>query len=214
MRAVRFRVVASRGDFAQRRRLSNRTPAAAMEFLRTASRWNRLICRTAQPSRSATWNLFFPRTMKLSETPPPAAAPKEDPLAAVAGFKNAHEKVLAEIGKVIVGQREVLNQMLVALFARGHCLLIGVPGLAKTLMVRTLGSAIDLGFQPHPVHARPHAGGHHRHGHSRRRSRHRQTRVPFSSRADFHATCCSPTKSTARRPRRRPRCSKPCRNIA
>jgi len=78
------------------------------------------------------------------ETGPPAAAPKEEPLAAVAGFKSAHEKVLAEIGKVIVGQREVLNQMLVALFARGHCLLIGVPGLAKTLMVRTLGRAVDL----------------------------------------------------------------------
>jgi len=77
-------------------------------------------------------------------TPPPEAASKDDPLAAVAGFKIAHEKVLGEIGKVIVGQRDVLNQMLVALFARGHCLLIGVPGLAKTLMVRTLGRAIDL----------------------------------------------------------------------
>jgi MoxR-like ATPase len=82
---------------------------------------------------------------EVFETPPPAAAAKEDPLAAIAGFKNAHEKVLAEIGKVVIGQRAVLNQMLVALFARGHCLLIGVPGLAKTLMVRTLGSAIDLG---------------------------------------------------------------------
>ncbi len=82
---------------------------------------------------------------EVVETPPPAATPKEDPLAAIAGFKNAHEKVLAEIGKVVIGQREVLNQMLVALFARGHCLLIGVPGLAKTLMVRTLGSAIELG---------------------------------------------------------------------
>jgi MoxR-like ATPase len=52
--------------------------------------------------------------------------------------------VLAEVGKVIIGQRETLNQMLVALFARGHCLLIGVPGLAKTLMVKTLGNAVDL----------------------------------------------------------------------
>jgi len=81
---------------------------------------------------------------EVVETPPAAAAPKEDPLAAVGDFKNAHEKVLNEIGRVIVGQREVLNQMLVALFARGHCLLIGVPGLAKTLMVRTLGRVIDL----------------------------------------------------------------------
>ncbi len=76
---------------------------------------------------------------------PPAGAPKDDSLAAIVGFKAAHEKVLAEIGKVVIGQREVVNQMLVALFARGHCLLIGVPGLAKTLMVRTLGSAVDLG---------------------------------------------------------------------
>ncbi len=88
---------------------------------------------------------IFSARDEVVETSPPVAAPKEDPLAAIAGFKNAHEKVLAEIGKVVIGQREVLNQMLVALFARGHCLLIGVPGLAKTLMVRTLGSAIDLG---------------------------------------------------------------------
>jgi len=81
---------------------------------------------------------------EVAETAPAPAATKEDPLAAIAGFKSAHEKVLGEIGKVVIGQREVLNQMLVALFARGHCLLIGVPGLAKTLMVRTLGRAINL----------------------------------------------------------------------
>ncbi len=74
----------------------------------------------------------------------PAAAPKEEVSPDIASLKNAHDKILAEIGKVIVGQREVLNQMLVALFARGHCLLIGVPGLAKTLMVKTLGEAVDL----------------------------------------------------------------------
>jgi MoxR-like ATPase len=62
----------------------------------------------------------------------------------IAQFKEARDRVLAEIGKVIIGQQEVLNQVLVALFARGHCLLIGVPGLAKTLMVRTLGRAVDL----------------------------------------------------------------------
>ncbi|HTV42412.1 MAG TPA: AAA family ATPase [Candidatus Sulfotelmatobacter sp.] len=76
--------------------------------------------------------------------PPPAAAPEPDPLAEIAAFKSAHDKILAEIGKVIVGQRTALKQMLVALFARGHCLLIGVPGLAKTLMVKTMGNAVDL----------------------------------------------------------------------
>jgi MoxR-like ATPase len=85
--------------------------------------------------------IFFAQD-ESAKTPPAAAS--NDPLAAVAGFKDAHEKVLNEIGKVVVGQRDVLNQILVALFARGHCLLIGVPGLAKTLMVRTLGRAVDL----------------------------------------------------------------------
>ena len=74
-----------------------------------------------------------------AETPSPAQSD-----AVIAHFKEARERVLGEMGKVIVGQHEVLNQMLVALFARGHCLLIGVPGLAKTLMVRTLGNAVDL----------------------------------------------------------------------
>jgi MoxR-like ATPase len=73
--------------------------------------------------------------------PPPSPPPSEE---VIARFEKARERVLGEIGKVIIGQREVLNQMLVALFARGHCLLIGVPGLAKTLMVRTLGAAVDL----------------------------------------------------------------------
>jgi MoxR-like ATPase len=53
----------------------------------------------------------------------------------------------AEIGKVIVGQREVVDHLLVVLLAAGHCLLEGVPGLAKTLMVRTLARALDLSFK-------------------------------------------------------------------
>ncbi|MGA2750144.1 MAG: AAA family ATPase [Verrucomicrobiota bacterium] len=73
---------------------------------------------------------------------PVAAAPA--PEAVIARFKDARERVLEEIGKTIIGQREVLNQILVAMFARGHCLLIGVPGLAKTLMVKTLGQAVNL----------------------------------------------------------------------
>ena len=52
-----------------------------------------------------------------------------------------------ELGKVIVGQRETLESLTVALLAGGHCLLEGVPGLAKTLMVRTLADAIQLSFQ-------------------------------------------------------------------
>ena len=54
--------------------------------------------------------------------------------------------VRKEIGKVIVGQRQVVDQLLISLFARGHCLLVGVPGLAKTLLIRTLASSLDLSF--------------------------------------------------------------------
>src|SRR5262245_3756544 len=53
----------------------------------------------------------------------------------------------AEVGKVIVGQRETVEHLLVGLLAGGHCLLEGVPGLAKTLMVRTLGDALHLSFK-------------------------------------------------------------------
>ncbi len=56
-------------------------------------------------------------------------------------------RLQAEIAKVIVGQRDTIEEMLVAFLAGGHCLLEGVPGLAKTLMVRTLSQAVDLSFQ-------------------------------------------------------------------
>jgi len=55
-------------------------------------------------------------------------------------------KIRTEIGKVIVGQEATIEQLLIALFARGHCLLIGVPGLAKTLLIKTLGEIMDLRF--------------------------------------------------------------------
>ncbi len=59
---------------------------------------------------------------------------------------EVHKALKAEIGKVIVGQEAVIDQVLVALLARGHCLLLGVPGLAKTMLVRSLGEVLDLGF--------------------------------------------------------------------
>ncbi len=60
---------------------------------------------------------------------------------------RAHRKLTQEIGKRIVGQTEVIDQLLIAVLARGHCLLEGVPGLAKTLMVRSLAEAIELSFR-------------------------------------------------------------------
>jgi MoxR-like ATPase len=52
----------------------------------------------------------------------------------------------AEIGKVIIGQQEIIHQLTIALLSRGHCLLVGVPGLAKTLLIKTLADVLDLKF--------------------------------------------------------------------
>jgi MoxR-like ATPase len=65
---------------------------------------------------------------------------------AVERLQEAHSKIHQEISKVIVGQRSVIDQMIVCLLARGHSLLIGVPGLAKTLMISTLSRLLDLSF--------------------------------------------------------------------
>ncbi len=61
-------------------------------------------------------------------------------------LSEAYRSIADEVAKRIVGQREVVEQLLIALFARGHCLLVGVPGLAKTLMIRTLADALSLEF--------------------------------------------------------------------
>ncbi len=65
---------------------------------------------------------------------------------AVAALATSYRQITQELGKVIVGQQAVIEQLLIAIFARGHCLLVGVPGLAKTLMIRTLASALSLKF--------------------------------------------------------------------
>jgi MoxR-like ATPase len=74
----------------------------------------------------------------------PSIALPDDDTEAVAYVRAAREKILAEMSKVVIGQKEVIDQILVAMFSRGHCLMVGVPGLAKTLMVRTLGQATDM----------------------------------------------------------------------
>jgi len=69
-----------------------------------------------------------------------------DALEAVESLAQAKDTVLDEVGKVIIGQKEVLDQILTAFFARGHCLLMGVPGLAKTMMVHSLAQTMLLKF--------------------------------------------------------------------
>src|SRR5262249_52825425 len=70
----------------------------------------------------------------------------EGDLASIERLREGSRKILEECGKVIIGQQAVLEQLLIALFAQGHCLLVGVPGLAKTLMIRTLADSMNLSF--------------------------------------------------------------------
>src|SRR5213080_4906247 len=67
--------------------------------------------------------------------------------AMVRDLASAYEQMTEQIGKVIVGQNEVVEQLLMALFSRGHCLLVGVPGLAKTLLVSTVSKILHLSFK-------------------------------------------------------------------
>src|SRR5213593_221682 len=66
--------------------------------------------------------------------------------AQIQNFRNAHAILRAEIAKVVVGQNEIVESTVIALFAGGHVLLEGVPGLGKTLLVRTLSEVLDLSF--------------------------------------------------------------------
>jgi MoxR-like ATPase len=75
----------------------------------------------------------------------PAGDPHRD-LAAVREMAEARRAIVAEIGKRIVGQEAVIDHLLIALFARGHCLFVGVPGLAKTLLIQTLSDVLALSF--------------------------------------------------------------------
>jgi len=65
---------------------------------------------------------------------------------AIRHLTESHEALRNEIAKVIVGQEKIIEQLLIALLARGHCLLVGVPGLAKTLLIRTLAQVLELKF--------------------------------------------------------------------
>jgi MoxR-like ATPase len=75
------------------------------------------------------------------------SATVENDSAMIEKLREAHKKLRKEIGKVIVGQEKVLDELLMAIFCRSHALLMGVPGLAKTLMVSTLAQALDLSFK-------------------------------------------------------------------
>ncbi len=110
--------------------------------------------------RGAVLNCYDARHLSIartsmSEAPPPipavplddAEAAREREAQAIRGLAMAYSRMREEIGKVIVGQRDVVDQLLIALFSGGHSLLIGVPGLAKTLLVNTLSRIMTLSFR-------------------------------------------------------------------
>ncbi|MBP1719519.1 MAG: MoxR protein, partial [Deltaproteobacteria bacterium] len=70
----------------------------------------------------------------------------DDDLARAKEMGRKKNEIAGEIKKVIIGQDKVIEEILIALFCRGHCLLVGVPGLAKTLLISTLAGIMDLNF--------------------------------------------------------------------
>jgi|ERR1051325_5219686 MoxR-like ATPase len=67
--------------------------------------------------------------------------------AMIAELQSTFRSLTEQLGKVVIGQDKVIEQLLIGLFSRGHCLLVGVPGLAKTLLVSTLAKILDLSFK-------------------------------------------------------------------
>jgi MoxR-like ATPase len=96
-----------------------------------------------------TWLSADEATVVLDAEPEDAAERwlhAEGDLAAVERLKEGYRRIRRELGKAVVGQQRVIEELLIAMIARGHCLLVGVPGLAKTLMIRTLADALNLSF--------------------------------------------------------------------
>ena len=126
-------------------------------------------------------------------------------------FQEVQRSIVREVRKIIVGQDEVIEQVMISLFVGGHCLITGLPGTAKTLLVRTLAQTLGLVFKriqftpdlmpsditgTDIIEEEPGTG------------RRTWTFVP----GRFFPTSCWRTKSTARLPRRSRRCWKPCRS--
>jgi len=132
-------------------------------------------------------------------------------LQAVEQLSRAYQTMAAELGKIIVGQQEVVEQVLTAMFCQGHVLLVGVPGLAKTLLVRTISDVLHLSFKriqftpdlmPSDITGTDVLEEDHTTG----------KRIFRFVRGPLLPIWSWPTKSTVRLPKRRQRCSKRCRS--
>ena len=71
---------------------------------------------------------------------------------ALSRLNETSDRLMGEIRKGIIGQDEVIEQLLITLLASGHCLLTGIPGLGKTLLVKTLAKCLSLGFSAYSLH--------------------------------------------------------------
>ncbi|TWT53646.1 Holliday junction ATP-dependent DNA helicase RuvB [Rubripirellula amarantea] len=96
-------------------------------------------------ARSLTGRFTSTFTRITLVQPPPIES--QDDLQAAKELVDACERIRQQVSRVVVGQDEVIEQLLIAILSRGHCLLEGVPGLAKTLMVRSLAESMDLTFK-------------------------------------------------------------------
>jgi hypothetical protein len=117
-----------------------------------------LFCLVAATRRSARrydllslrFNRMESRSL-MSDTSDKLAFDAED----AARLRQARDQIVIQLGKVIVGQNHVIDEILVCLFSQGHCLLEGVPGLAKTLMISTLARTLSIcrsaGFSSRPT---------------------------------------------------------------
>src|SRR6266849_6680897 len=91
---------------------------------------------------------FAPRLAPTDEVLPAgeSAALDKDDLESIRKLRDGFSQIKQELARVIVGQDQVIEELLIALFSRGHCILEGVPGLAKTLMISTLSKCLSLAF--------------------------------------------------------------------
>ena len=85
--------------------------------------------------------MHYSESDSVTETEPPASD-----VAAIEKLAELHGRLRTELAKAVIGQDQVVEELLIAILAGGHCLVVGVPGLAKTLMVRTLAQTLNLSF--------------------------------------------------------------------
>ena len=83
---------------------------------------------------------------QTSPTKAPATTGQDD-LARLKRLREAFDSIRSEVGRIVIGQDAVIEELLISVFSRGHCILVGVPGLAKTLLVSTLSRILDLSFK-------------------------------------------------------------------